>query len=61
MGTCTGSERVRDGTALLAGYAPVIAAILAEVEACCNGDRLTMSVYVVEPGQTTDLLLAALR
>jgi len=50
-----------DGATLLAGYGPVVDTILREVEACGAGDRLTMSVYVVEPGRSTDQLLAALR
>ncbi|CAJ1379239.1 unnamed protein product [Effrenium voratum] len=45
---------------LLTGYQATVAAVMAELEACESGDEVIFSVYVVEPGRSSEALIAAL-
>lgn len=45
---------------LLTGYEATFATVMAELEACETGDEVLFSVYVVEPGQSSEALVSAL-
>ena len=46
---------------LLVGYDAAIAELARELDACGAGDRITIRSYLIEPGESTDRVLAALR
>lgn len=46
---------------LLVGYEAAVGALLAEVEATRAGDRVALSVYLIEPGVSSERVLSALR
>jgi len=45
---------------LLTGYQATVAAVMAELEDCERGDEVLFSVYVVEPGESSEALIDAL-
>jgi len=47
--------------ALLSGYDAFVEALLAEVAACERGDRVHLLTYIVEPGDSSERVLEALR
>ena len=46
---------------LLTSYDEVVRAIVAEMDRTAAGDRVEFSVYVMEPGASTDAVLRAMR
>jgi phosphatidylserine/phosphatidylglycerophosphate/cardiolipin synthase-like enzyme len=46
---------------LLVGYDAAIAELVRELDACAEGDRITIRSYLIEPGESTDRVLRALR
>ncbi|MHC4390978.1 MAG: phospholipase D-like domain-containing protein, partial [Planctomycetota bacterium] len=45
---------------LLTTYEQIIASLIDETEACLEGDRIDLSLFILEPGDTSERLLAAL-
>ncbi len=50
-----------DDLQLMEEYGAVICSIVSEIDGLSAGELAILSIYVVEPGQSTDKLLAALR
>ncbi len=46
---------------LIVDYDAAIAAVLAEVTSCGAGDRIVLCVYIIEPGASSERVLAELR
>ncbi|MEZ0229405.1 MAG: hypothetical protein ACAI25_12320, partial [Planctomycetota bacterium] len=46
---------------LLVGYEAAIAELVRELEACGAADSITLRSYLIEPGPSTERVLAALR